>query len=130
MASLGLALAGLAPMLVVALGAFAVAGAGRGLGEVAETTLVQSGTRDAVRSRVFAAQEAAGHVAFSVAMVAGGLLVELGGARFAVEAAALCGLLAALIARRLPDGVRDENADQRDRPGEHDPLAVVREDRL
>jgi MFS family permease len=127
---LGLALAGIAPTLVVALGAFAVAGAGRGLGEVAETTLVQAGTRDAVRSRVFAAQEAAGHVAFSAAMVAGGLLVELGGARFAVEAAALCGLLAAVVARRLPDRVGDGDADQDDRAGEDDPLAVVGEKRL
>ena len=108
---LGLAVAGFSPALLVALGAFAFAGAGRGLGEVAETTLVQARTDDAVRSRVFAAQDGAAHVAFSAAMVAGGLLVGLGGARFAVEAAAACGLLAALIAARLPDGVGDRNPD-------------------
>ena len=112
---LGLAAAGVAPELVIALAAFAVAGAGRGLGEVAETTLVQARTHDAVRSRVFAAQDGAAHVAFSAAMVAGGLLVGLGGARFAVEAAAACGIAAALIASRLPEGVRDRGADQGDR---------------
>jgi MFS family permease len=97
----GLALAGAAPVLLVALAAMAIAGAGRGLGEVADTTLVQARTDDAVRSRVFAAQDGAAHVAFSVAMLAGGVLVELAGARFAVATASACALLAALIASRM-----------------------------
>ena len=98
---LGLAVAGGAPTLVIALGALAFAGAGRGLGEVAETTLIQARTEDAVRSRVFAAQDGAAHVAYSVAMVVGGVLVGVGGARLAFGTAATSGLLAALIASRL-----------------------------
>ena len=98
---LGLAVAGVAPVLIVALGALAFAGAGRGLGEVAETTLIQVRTEDAVRSRVFAAQDGAAHVAFSAAMVVGGVLVEASGARLAFGTAAASGLLAALIASRL-----------------------------
>ena len=99
--SIGLALASAAPVLLVALAGMALAGTGRGLGEVADTTLVQARTDDAVRSRVFAAEEGAAHVAFSVAMLAGGVLVGAGGARFAVGAAAASALLAALIASRM-----------------------------
>ena len=63
-------------MLIVALGGLAFAGAGRGLGEVAETTLIQVRTEDAVRSRVFAAQDGAAHVEFSAAIMVGGVRVE------------------------------------------------------
>jgi MFS family permease len=101
---IGLALASGAPVLLVALAGMAVAGTGRGLGDVADTTIVQARTDDAVRSRVFAAEEGAAHVAFSVAMLAGGVLVGAGGARVAVGAAAACGLLAALIASRMRVG--------------------------
>ncbi len=97
----GLALAAGAPVLVVALAGMAVAGAGRGLGEVADTTLVQARTDDAVRSRVFAAQEGAAHVAFSAAMLAGGVLVGAGDARLAIGTAAGCAGAAALIASRM-----------------------------
>ena len=72
---LGLLLAGLAPVLAVALAGMAIAGAGRGLGDVADTTLVQARTDDARRSRVFAAQDGAAHAAFSAAMLVGGLIV-------------------------------------------------------
>ena len=53
------AYAGLAPVITVALVGMAIAGSGRGLGDVADTTLVQARTEDAVRSRVFAAQDRA-----------------------------------------------------------------------
>jgi predicted MFS family arabinose efflux permease len=59
---------------------------------------VQSRAHDAVRSRVFAAQEGAAHVAFTAAMVAGGVLVEATGPRGAVATAAACGLVAAFVA--------------------------------
>lgn len=97
----GLLLAGLAPVITVALVGMAVAGTGRGLGDVADMTLVQARTEDAVRSRVFAAQDGAAHAAFSLAMLAGGLLVGLGGARVAVVTAAACGFAAALVASRM-----------------------------
>jgi len=98
---LGLLLAGLAPVLAVALVGMAVAGTGRGLGDVADTTLVQARTDDARRSRVFAAQEGAAHAAYSAAMLVGGLIVSAAGARAGVFTAGGCGLAASLIASRM-----------------------------
>jgi MFS family permease len=98
---LGLLLAGLAPVLAVALAGMAIAGAGRGLGDVADTTLVQARTDDARRSRVFAAQEGAAHAAFSAAMLVGGLVVSVAGARAGVLTASGCGFAAALVASRM-----------------------------
>jgi MFS family permease len=94
----GLALAGAAPVLAIGLGGMALAGAGRGLGDVAATTLIQEQTNDAVRSRVFAAQEGAAHVAFSVSALSGGLLVQLLSARGAFAVATVFGAAAAAIA--------------------------------
>jgi MFS family permease len=97
----GLALTGLAPVIAVALFGMAIAGTGRGLGEVADTTLVQARTDDARRSRVFAAQDGAAHAAFSAAALVGGLIVTTAGARAAVLTAAGCGFVAALVASRM-----------------------------
>jgi MFS family permease len=97
----GLALAGVAPVLAVALVGMAVAGAGRGIGDVAATTLLQAHAEDTVRSRVFAAQEGAAHVAFTVSALVGGLIVEIASARGAFAAAAACGLAAVAIAMRI-----------------------------
>jgi MFS family permease len=97
----GLLLAGLAPVLAVALAGMAIAGTGRGLGDVADRTLVQARTDDARRSRVFAAQEGAAHTAFSAAALVGGLIVSAAGARAGILAAAGCGLAAALVASRM-----------------------------
>jgi MFS family permease len=94
----GLALAGAAPFLAFALGGMAVAGAGRGLGDVAAVTLIQARAADEVRSRVFAAQDGAAHVAFSVSAFAGGLLVEAVSARGAFAVAAAFGAAAAALA--------------------------------
>jgi MFS family permease len=97
----GLLLAGLAPVLAVALAGMAIAGTGRGLGDVADRTLVQARTDDARRSRVFAAQEGAAHTAFSAAALVGGLIVSAAGARAGILAASGCGLAAALVASRM-----------------------------
>jgi MFS family permease len=97
----GLALAGVAPVIAVALGGLAIAGAVGGIGEVATTTLMQSRSRDEVRSRVFAAQDGAAHVAYSVAALAGGLIVQLVSARGAFACAAVCAAAGALTAGRL-----------------------------
>lgn len=94
----GLAVAGAAPVLALSLGGMAVAGAGRGLGDVAATTLIQEQTSDAVRSRVFAAQDGAAHGAFSVSALSGGLLVQLVSARGAFAVASVFGIAAAAIA--------------------------------
>jgi MFS family permease len=99
----GLLLAGLAPVITVALVGMAIAGSGRGLGDVADTTLVQARTEDAVRSRIFAAQDGAAHGAYSLAMLAGGVLVGLSGPRLATLTAAGCALAAALVASRMLD---------------------------
>ena len=99
--AVGLLLAGAAPAITIALGALAVAGAGGGVSDVATTTLMQSRSRDEVRSRVFAAQDGAAHVAYTVAALAGGLLVELVSVRGAFACAAACAAVAALIALRL-----------------------------
>jgi hypothetical protein len=96
----GLALAGAAPVLAISLTGMALAGAGRGLGDVAAVTLIQARAADAVRSRVFAAQDGASHAAFSVSAFTGGLLVELAGARGAFATAAAFGVGAALLAGR------------------------------
>jgi MFS family permease len=98
---IGLALAAGAPVLVVARAGMAIAGAGRGLGDVADTTLVQARTEDAVRSRVFAAEDASAHIAFSLAALAGGVFVGAGGARLGIGVAAACAGAAALIASRM-----------------------------
>jgi MFS family permease len=98
----GLALAGAAPVLAIGLAGMTLAGAGRGLGDVAAVTLIQARVADEVRSRVFAAQDGAAHAAFSVSAFAGGLLVELAGARGAFAAAAAFGVGAALVAGRAP----------------------------
>ena len=98
--ALGLAVAGAAPVLAVALGGMALAGAGRGLGDVAATTLIQERADDEVRSRVFAAQEGVAHAAFSIAALSGGLLVQLVGVRGAFLTATAFGLAAAVIARQ------------------------------
>jgi MFS family permease len=99
--AVGLAAAGAAPLLSLALAGMAVAGAGRGLGDVAATTLLQARTRNEVRSRVFAAQEGAAHAAFSVSALVGGVLVQLASARGAFAVAAACGAGAALTATRI-----------------------------
>jgi MFS family permease len=96
----GLALAGAAPVLAVGLAGMAVAGAGRGLGDVAATTLLQARAADEVRSRVFAAQDGAAHAAFTFSALSGGLLVQLVGPRGAFTTAAACGVCASLIAAR------------------------------
>lgn len=100
-ATAGLALAGAAPILAIALAGMAVAGAGGGLGDVAATTLIQTRAGDQVRSRVFAAQDGAAHLAFTAAALAGGLIVELASPRGAFAAAAACAAAAIVIAARM-----------------------------
>jgi MFS family permease len=97
----GLALAGAAPVLALALTGMALAGAGRGLGDVADTTLLQLYAHDAVRSRVFAVQEGVAHGAFTLSAFSGGLLVEALGARGAFAVGAGCGAAAALVGAQL-----------------------------
>jgi MFS family permease len=96
--AIGLGIASAAPVVVVALVGMSAAGGGRGLADVAAVTLIQRHAPDEVRSRVFAAQEGAAHIAFSVSAFSGGLLVSAGGSRFAFAAAAAASLCAAGVA--------------------------------
>jgi MFS family permease len=98
----GLLLAGVTPLFGITLAGMAVAGLGRGLGDVAAVTLIQARSADEVRSRVFAAQDGASHIAFSVSAFSGGLLVELVSARGAFLVAAGCATAAAAVAIRIP----------------------------
>jgi MFS family permease len=97
--AIGFVVTGASAVLPAALAGMALAGTGRGLGDVAATTLVQERTANEIRSRVFAAQDGAAHVAFSVSAFSGGLLVQLGGVRGAFAAAAGFAAAAALLAR-------------------------------
>jgi MFS family permease len=103
--AVGLALSGAAPVIGIALAGLALAGAVGGVGEVATTTLLQAKADDRVRSRVFAAQDGAAHVAYTVAALAGGLIVELSSARGAFACAAFCALAGALVALRLSTAI-------------------------
>ena len=85
------------PLLAVVLCGLALAGIGQGVGDVAATTLLQAHTGDAVRSRVFAAQDGAAHAAFTLAALVGGLLVEGVGARGALGVAAACSVVAVAV---------------------------------
>jgi MFS family permease len=97
----GLALAAAAPVLALALAGMAISGAGRGVSDVASTTLLQQRSDDEVRSRIFAAQEGAAHLAFTLSALVGGLVVGLIGARGAFAVAAGCVAAAVPIALRL-----------------------------
>lgn len=98
--AVGLAVAGIAPVLAVALAGMALAGGGRGLADVATVGLIQARAPDDVRSRVFAAQDGASHIAFSLSAFTGGLLVSAVGSRGAFVAAAGFALCAALVVSR------------------------------
>jgi MFS family permease len=104
----GLALAGAAPVIAIGFAGMAIAGAGRGLGGVAAMTLIQARAPDEVRSRVFAGQDMAAHAAFSLSAFAGGILVQLAGARGAFATAAAFGVAAAVLAVRTRASSRAE----------------------
>jgi MFS family permease len=97
-----------APALPVAVTLMALAGLCNSASSVAEETIVQRTTPDAVRSRVLAAQEALLMGALGIGLVLGGPLVGGAGARVGYAFAGLLGLtgsslLAVLLRRRPPD---------------------------
>jgi hypothetical protein len=63
-------------------------------------TLIES-PREPSDIRVFAAEDASAHIAFSLAALAGGVFVGAGGARLGIGVAAACAGAAALIASRM-----------------------------
>ncbi|CAA9540261.1 MAG: hypothetical protein AVDCRST_MAG79-1793 [uncultured Thermoleophilia bacterium] len=92
---------GVSPWFAPIVGLMVLGGLGNGLIDVAETTLVQLRTPDAVRSRVFAASETLVLGAFGVSFVAGGPLVDAVGPQPVYALGALGAGLAALLLATL-----------------------------
>jgi MFS family permease len=89
--SITIGLAGLAPWFAIALLAMAAGGVGNSIANVAEDTLVQRRTPDAVRSRVLAATEAVVLIALGGGFAIGGFVVGAAGPRPAYLIAAVAG---------------------------------------
>jgi MFS family permease len=77
----GFLASGLVPVFALALGTFALAGAGNGMLLVYERLLVQTTARDAVMGRVFGVKDALTAWAFGVAFLSAGGLIEALGTR-------------------------------------------------
>jgi MFS family permease len=116
----GFLASGIAPVLVAALAAFALAGFGNGMVLVYERMLVQATVPDRLAGRVFGVKDALTAWAFGIAFVAAGGLVSLLGVRELLVAAGIGGLLvwlagsAALRNEFTDEGVRvGEGAEER-----------------
>jgi MFS family permease len=115
---------GVSPWFAPIIGLMVLGGLANGLIDVAETTLVQVRTPDAVRSRVFAASETLVLGAFGISFVAGGPLVDAVGPQPVYALGAVgAGLAAVLLATLLrapkvpPAAVGDEPAAERELVG-------------
>jgi MFS family permease len=115
---------GVSPWFAPIIGLMVLGGLANGLIDVAETTLVQVRTPDAVRSRVFAASETLVLGAFGISFVAGGPLVDAVGPQPVYALGAVgAGLAAVLLATLLrapkvpPAAVEDEPAAERELVG-------------
>lgn len=94
----GFAGAAAAPAIGAALVAFMLAGAGNGLVVVHERLLIQQRAPDAVLGRVFGVKDALTGWAFAAALLAGGPVVALLGARGTVAVAAAGAAIVAVLA--------------------------------
>lgn len=95
--AVGFLIVGAAPVFAVALGGMAVAGAADGVWMVAHENLVQRGTPDAIRSRVFAGSEAVYLAGISMGLVVAGAMISLIGAAGTFEVGAAGSLVACLV---------------------------------
>lgn len=77
LSGLGLALTGLAPVLALAIGLQALAGIGNGLGNVAESTLLQQVVPGHLLGRVYGVVSTAAFAGVGIASPAGGVLLDL-----------------------------------------------------
>ena len=117
--SVGYGVAAVAPSLAIALPAVAVAGIGTGIATVCNPMLVQQGTPDRVRGRVFTVVMSVNYVFLGAGMAAAGPLTDAAGPRWVWAAAAFLFLAAALAGAVLARGVRAADP----QPAEH--LTVV-----
>jgi MFS family permease len=90
---LGFVASGLAPGLVIALVAFALAGFGNGVLLVYERLLIQATVPDRLSGRVFGVKDALTAWAFGIAFVAAGGLITLIGVRELIVVAGVGGLV-------------------------------------
>jgi MFS family permease len=92
--SLALVFSGLAPTVLVAFAAFALAGLGNGMVLVYERLLIQTSVKDRVMARVFGIKDALTAWTFALAFVSAGVIIELLGVRAMFLVAGALGLLA------------------------------------
>jgi ENTS family enterobactin (siderophore) exporter len=93
----GIGLVAITPVFVPVLLGMLVGGSGEGLVSVAEQSVVQRRTPDAVRSRVFAALEGAANLALAASFVGAGFLLDALGAQLVYGICAAVHVFAALI---------------------------------
>lgn len=93
----GFATVAVAPVFAVAMAGMILAGVSEGSVSVAEQTILQRCTPDAVRSRVNSASEAAAMGAFALSLPAAGFIINVVGVRGAYAMAAVGCVLAAVI---------------------------------
>ena len=110
----GFAIVAGAPIFAVAMLGMVVAGFSEGAVSVAELTIIQRFTPDAVRARVNAATEAAASCAFALSFPAAGLIINVLGVRGAYALAAVGCVLAGAI---LIPSMRAAGAPRRGRRG-------------
>ena len=118
----GFAIVAGAPIFAVAMAGMIVAGLSEGTVSVAELTIIQRFTPDAVRARVNSATEAAAMCAFALSFPFAGLIINVVGVRGAYALAAIGCVIAAGIlvptmqAARELAAQADEPAEERSRP--------------
>jgi MFS family permease len=101
----GIALAAVAPHLVVAVAGITLFSFGNGAAVVCNALLVQRGAPDALRGRAFTLIMSSNYVVLALGMVAAGPLVDVFGARWLWGGASAAFLLAAVTALALSRGL-------------------------
>jgi MFS family permease len=104
--AIGIAAAAAAPSVWVAAPCVAVSGAGNGIALVCNALLVQRGSPDRLRGRVFTVLMSSNYVVFGLGMVAAGPLTNEYGARWVWAAAAVISAVAAVVGYSLARGIR------------------------
>ena len=117
--AVGYGVAALAPGLWLALPLVAFAGVGNGVATVCNPMLVQQGTPDRVRGRVFTVVMSVNYVFLGIGLAAAGPLTDAAGARWVWAGAAFLFLAAAVAGAVLARGLRTAE------PGEAEHVLVV-----
>jgi MFS family permease len=105
--AIGVAAAGLAPDVWVALPCFVLAGVGNGTAVVCNSLLVQRGAPDALRGRVFTAIMSVNYAAYAVGFVIAGPLTDRVGPRWIFAGVGVVLAIASLVAYVLARGAED-----------------------